>query len=373
MTRFDKQINLSGFGENAQNKLRQSSVLVIGAGGLGCPALLYLAAAGVGKIGIADGDTIGISNLNRQIIYGEKDEGKKKALVAAEFLSEKYSDIEVRVFTSFIDTTNALEIISQFDIVVDCCDNFSARYLINDACVIMNKPFVYGAIYQYEGQASVFNAKNEKGISHNYRDLFPIPPDASQIPNCNDTGVLGVLPGIIGTMQAAEAIKLITGIGKNLCGKVLYYNLLYQSFYELSITTNPEATKNAPANEKAFRDHNYSIICSTIKSIDWNEAHRIYSLQPEHTAFVDVREIDEMPKIETLSCIKLPLSTLIPNAGCISDKQNVLVFCKGGVRSEKAIMQLQQLFPDKIFYSIIGGVMDKLSPLNIHMHETAEV
>ncbi len=368
MNRFDKQINLRGFGTKGQGKLSQSSVLVVGAGGLGCPALLYLAAAGVGKIGIADGDTVSVSNLNRQILYGEDDAGKSKAVVATEIIRQKYRDIAVECFDKFLDTTNALEITSQYDVVVDCCDNFSARYLINDACVLLNKPLVYGAIFQYEGQVSVFNVKDENGFAYNYRDLFPVPPKAAQIPNCIDTGVLGVLPGIIGTIQATEAIKLITGIGKILYGKILYYNLLQQNIYELDIAKNPEASKQAPISEQAFCNYDYTISCFAINVIDWNKAYEIFSLHPEQTVYVDVREKDELPKMHTFASVELPLSVLTQHANSISDYGNVLVFCKGGVRSEKAVLQLQQLFPKKKYYSIKGGIMDMLSPLNNKMY-----
>ncbi len=370
MTRFDRQINLRGFGPEGQEKLVQSSVLVIGAGGLGCPALLYLAAAGVGKIGIYDGDMVNVSNLNRQILYGEKDTGKSKAVLASEIIRKKYSDITVEYYNKFIDTTNALEVISQYHVVLDCCDNFSTRYLINDACVLLKKPLVYGAIYQYEGQVSVFNVRDENGIAHNYRDLFPIPPETAQIPNCNDTGVLGVLPGIIGTMQATETIKLITGIGKILCGKILYYNLLEQSFYELYLAKNPKASIKAPKNEQAFYNYDYTISCSAKNSIDWNKAHEIFSLHPEKTAFIDVREKEELPKVNTYNCLELPLSVLTQHSNCISAYENVLVFCKGGVRSEKAVMQLQQLFPEKKIFSIKGGINDNLSSLNHKLNET---
>lgn len=369
MSRFDRQIHLRGFGSEGQNKLSQSSVLIVGAGGLGCPVLLYLAAAGVGKIGIVDGDVVSISNLNRQILYGENDAGKSKAVVAAEIICEKYSDIDVDYYTFFLDNVNALEVISQYDVIVDCCDNFSTRYLINDACVLLNKPLIYGAIYQYEGQVSVFNVKNDTGNSYNYRDLFPVPPDASQIPNCNDTGVLGVLPGIIGNMQAAETIKLITGIGKILCGKILYYNVLQQDFYELDIAKNAAASTNAPADELEFRSHLYNITCTTVNSIDWNTAQRMYALQTHRTAFVDVREKDELPRVNVFSCLELPLSILTKNTDFLSQIDTVVIFCKSGVRSETAVMQLQQLFPNKKFYSIIGGILDKSSPLNNIPHE----
>ncbi|MBM3412259.1 MAG: dinucleotide-utilizing protein [Bacteroidetes bacterium] len=364
MTRFDRQIKLMGFGNEGQQKLNSASVLVIGAGGLGCPALLYLAAAGVGKIGVVDGDVVDISNLNRQVLYGESDVGKSKVGVAVERIRQKYYNIAVEGYEQFIDNSNAIALISKYDVVLDCCDNFSTRYLVNDACVLLNKPLVYGAIYQYEGQVSVFNVQDLNGIAHNYRDLFPDPPDAGQIPNCNDTGVLGVLPGIIGTLQATEAIKLIVGLGNILCGKMLYYNLLDQRFNELAIDKNPVSDQKIPASQIEFQDRDYRITCAAVKNIDWDKALEMFFLNPELTAFVDVREKDELPKIEAVPCLALPLSSIAQQINCLLPYENVLVFCKSGLRSDKAVMQLQQADPFRKYYSILGGIMNNLSPNN---------
>jgi molybdopterin/thiamine biosynthesis adenylyltransferase len=199
--RYSRQIVLKGFGAEAQEKLQHSKVLVVGAGGLGVPALQYLAGMGVGTIGIIDGDTIGISNLNRQVLYYESEVGLTKAGVASKKLFQQNPSINVQTVQAFLSVDNALDIIEKYDLVIDATDNFSARYLINDACVILGKPFIYGAIQEYEGHVSVFNFNG----GPTYRCLYPDFPSPGEIPDCNTAGVLGVVPGIIGTHQALEA------------------------------------------------------------------------------------------------------------------------------------------------------------------------
>lgn len=368
MKRFERQTNLRGFGIEGQKILTQSAVLVIGAGGLGCPALIYLAAAGVGKIGIVDGDTISISNLNRQILYGQKEEGKMKSIVAAEGLREKYIDVEIEIFPLFIDNNNAFRILSSYDIIMDCTDNFSVRYMINDACLILNKPFIYAAIYEYEGQISLFHVKDKNTIAYNYRDIFPNPPHASEVPNCSATGVLGVLPGIIGTLQAAEAIKYLTGIGNLLNGKVLYYNLEHQYFYELEINHHPEFLRYIPDSEEAFLEHDYSLSCPTIELIEWNQAKKIFEQNPQQTLFIDVREIDEKPPIENIPYIQMPLSQLNVQSKNGTLPQTLILFCQHGIRSVKAATQLQSSFPQKKIYSIKRGIMDYFSTDKNSLH-----
>ncbi len=363
MQRFERQINLRGFGVEGQRRLMQSSALIVGVGGLGCPALLYLAAAGVKRIGIADGDIVSMSNLNRQVLFGIGDNHKKKTETAAIFIREKYDDVQIDEYSFYLDVSNSLDIISQYDIVLDCTDNFSVRYMVNDACLLLNKPVIYGAIYEYEGQVSVFNIQNTDGCSYNYRDLFPDPPDSSQIPNCNETGVLGVLPGIIGTMQAAETIKILSGIGTSLSGKVLYYNIEYQQFYDMDIIKSAIGSCKAPQNMDEFCNHDYSLSCSVTKSIDWNEAKKIYNEKPDQTIYIDVRELDEFPKVSAIECLILPMSLLPDECYRLSEASNLLIFCRSGIRSEKAAQMLQSKFPQKSIYSIKGGVLSKLSPI----------
>jgi molybdopterin/thiamine biosynthesis adenylyltransferase len=212
--RYERQILLKEFGVAAQEKLLHAKVLVVGAGGLGCPVLQYLAAAGVGTIGIVDDDVVALNNLHRQVLYNMNDIGLSKAEIAAEKLKALNNEINVVAYNKRFTNKNALEIINAFDVVVDGTDNFSSRYIINDACVLLNKPLIYGAISKFEGQVAVFNVKDEVNKrAINYRDLFPVPPKDDEVLNCADAGVLSVLPGIIGTMQANETIKLIIGIG----------------------------------------------------------------------------------------------------------------------------------------------------------------
>ena len=226
VVRYHRHLVLQDFGPENQIKLKQSKVLVVGAGGLGSPVLLYLAAAGVGTIGIVDFDNVDISNLQRQVLFTELDVGKNKAEAAAARLREKNSLVNYHPFPIQITSENALSMIRDYDLIVDGTDNFPTRYLLNDAAVLSDKPLVYGSILKFEGQVSVFNVRNEKGYSANYRDLFPVPPHPSSVPNCAEAGVLGILPGIIGSLQANESIKLLTGIGEPLINRLLIFDSL---------------------------------------------------------------------------------------------------------------------------------------------------
>lgn len=224
LLRYSCQIALPGFSEQAQQLLQQAKVLIVGAGGLGCPAAQYLAAAGVGTLGIADYDIVSVSNLHRQILYTPDDVGQKKAELACHRLQKQNPDIKLVVHDIKVTSVNVMDLISSYDIIVDGTDNFDTRYLLNDAGVIAGKPIVYGAIYQFEGQMAVWNLTNTDGTkTPNYRDLFP-QVDATQIPNCADGGVIPTLAGIIGCMQANEVIKYITGTGELMAGKVLIFD-----------------------------------------------------------------------------------------------------------------------------------------------------
>ena len=350
MNRFERQVILNGFGIDGQTRLKKASVLVIGAGGLGCPVLLYLAAAGVGKIGLVDGDSVSTSNLNRQVLYGEKDLGKNKAETAVRYFQEKYSDIKWEGFPEFITVENAQELISGYDLIIDGTDNFPTRYLVNDACVLLDKPLVFGAIYQNEGQVSVFNFGENPC---NYRDLYPQMPTASEIPNCAETGVLGVLPGVIGNLMALEAIKVLSGFGKPLKNKVLFFNSLSSQTYEVEISPNKNSQKAIPDTWQAFESMDYELACEGIKQLTWNEAMK---LMGHDVAFVDVREPGELPPLECTGLMKIPFSNLTDQLDKLEDAEEVLFFCQSGIRSQKAAQQLQNAFPDKKIYSIRGGI-----------------
>ncbi|GAA0878190.1 molybdopterin-synthase adenylyltransferase MoeB [Algoriphagus jejuensis] len=350
MSRFERQVILPGFGIEGQQKLQRSKVLLIGAGGLGCPILLYLAAAGVGKIGVVDGDTVAISNLNRQVLFGEKDLGKNKAETAVRHFQDKYTNIGWSIFPEFISVENAQELISDFDLVIDGSDNFPTRYLVNDACVLLGKPLVFGAIYQHEGQVSVFNLGEN---FCNYRDLFPQMPSATEVPNCSETGVLGVLPGIIGNLMALEAIKVLSGFGQPLRNRVLFFNSISSQSYEVELSPNPESRESMPASMTSFEIMDYELACEGVKQLTWTEAMGRMGMD---VAFVDVREPGEMPPLECTGLMKIPLSDLPQQLHLLDESEEILFFCQSGIRSQKAARQLQNEFPDKRIYSIKGGI-----------------
>ncbi len=233
--RYSRHIILPQVGGKGQKKLLASKVLLVGAGGLGSPAALYLAAAGVGTLGIIDGDVVDTSNLQRQILHATKDVGKLKVESAKETLRSINPDVEVKIFPKRININNVRDIVKDFDLVIDGCDNFTTRYLVNDACILEGKPNVYGSIFRFEGQSSLFVPKEGPC----YRCLFPQAPPAGMVPSCQEAGVLGILPGVIGTIQATEAIKYLLGIGTTLAGRLLLYDALHMSFKEVTFKKDP--------------------------------------------------------------------------------------------------------------------------------------
>ena len=345
---------MNEIGENGQQKLLQAKVLVIGAGGLGCPILQYLAAAGVGLIGIADDDVISLSNLHRQILYGVDDIGKPKAPAAAKRLTQLNPDVEWLVYETRIANANAWNIISGFDIIVDGSDNFSTRYLVNDACVLLKKPLVYGSIFRFEGQVSVFNYQG----SVNYRDVFAVPPLNGEVPDCSEAGVLGVLPGIIGSLMANETIKLITGIGTLLTNSLLTYNALSNTFYEIALGRTNIINAQIPQDRATFESMNYDLGCelqTAVKEIDV-EAFNLLLTQQE-AIIIDVREQGEKPVVEAFSHINLPLSELKKKAAFFKD-ETVVLFCQSGKRSREAAALISSNNPQstKIF-TLKGGIL----------------
>ncbi len=356
--RYERQILLPQLGIEGQEKLQQAKVLVVGAGGLGCPVLQYLAAAGVGTIGIADGDIVSLNNLHRQVLYTVHDIGLPKVDRAASVLQQLNPDISFATYNEMLTAQNALEIIGLFDIVVDGTDNFTSRYLINDACVLINKTLVYGAVSRFEGQVAVFNGEQEHGVrSVNYRDVFPQPPGKTEVRNCAETGVLGVLPGIIGTMQANETIKLITGMGEPLINRLLTYNALNNQTYEVALMASKESSPLIPSTAEQFRKMDYEELCSTkavkfeISSGEFDEM-----IKAGNTTVIDVREIGEYPEVTEFSHVRIPLSTIkeeMPVAG-----DTIILFCQSGQRSLQAAQYLSGIFHDvKEIYSLQGGIL----------------
>lgn len=359
MSRFFRQIILPEFGDEGQEKLSGARVLVVGAGGLGCPALLYLAAAGVGTLGIVDGDSVGASNLNRQTLFGPKDIGAPKAEKAAEVLKAQYPDVSFQVYNTFLDNKNALEILDAFDLILDGSDNFPTRYLVNDACVLLEKPLIMGAVYQYEGQVAVFNTGKQPV---NYRDLYPTPPEAHEIPNCSETGVLGVLPGLIGNLQATEAIKLISGLGNPLNNKVLFYNMKTAGFFEVAVPPAPDKT-GLPKTKAEFKASNYNISCGMAQEISWQKAMDWYHSINE-SMLIDIREPEEEPAVNHPSVTKIPMGILQRDPKRIQAAEHVLLFCRSGQRSKKLASILKEIYPEKKIFSVEGGILHPSSILN---------
>jgi molybdopterin/thiamine biosynthesis adenylyltransferase len=261
---YSKQMLLPEIGKSGQEKLKNARVLVVGAGGLGCPVLLYLAAAGIGTIGIADFDKVDQTNLQRQILYSTNDIGRNKAVVATEKIKNTNPYIRVEAIRQKLEVINALDLIGSYDIVVDCSDNIETRYLINDACVLNNKPFVYGGIHKFEGQVAVFNFKSSGYEGPTYRCVFPEPHPEESLLNCAQTGVIGTVPGIIGTLQANEGIKLITGIGSICSGRMLILNALTLQFSEIKIKRNVSGWNDMPGTKEDFLKKNYFGIVKSI-------------------------------------------------------------------------------------------------------------
>ena len=357
--RYQRQIILKEFGEAGQQKLLQAKVLVIGAGGLGCPVLQYLTAAGVGTLGIVDDDTVALTNLHRQVLYSVKDIGSFKAEIATSVLQQLNPEINIIPFNQRLIVENALELIRPFDIVIDGTDNFSTRYMINDACVLLDKPLVYGAISQFEGQVTIFSPHSSKGDEQgvNYRDLFPQPPKDDEVLNCAEAGVLGVLPGIIGTMMANETIKLITGIGEPLINRLLTYNALNNQIYELELTAREETRSLIPENEILFKQMDYEWLCaSSAKSFEIDRDEFDALLENEMIDIIDVRELNELPEVNEFYHQKIPLKQITePNMGIKAD--TVVVFCQSGKRSKQAAILLSGIFgTTKKIYSLKGGI-----------------
>jgi sulfur-carrier protein adenylyltransferase/sulfurtransferase len=344
--RYSRQIQLPNFGKEGQEKLRIAKVLVVGAGGLGVPVLQYLAGMGVGKLGIIDADTVSVSNLHRQVIYDMEDVGKLKVSACRKKLSRQNPEIELKTYPYFLTSENALETLAGYDVIVDATDNFAARYLINDACVILGKPFVYGALQYFEGQVSVFNYQG----GPTYRCLFPTPPDAGQIPDCNQAGVLGIVPGIIGSYQALETVKIVAGLGKVLSGELLILDLLGLHNYRMKLKTNPD-------NQVITRlaDSYDSPVCEIIASISPEELMAWYETQQDFL-LIDVREPHEFAQGHLENAQSIPLSKLesIPLADL--RKQPIVIMCQMGSRSEKAIQLIQNKLPDATLLNLTGGI-----------------
>lgn len=399
LARYNRHIIIPGFGIEGQQKLRDAKVLVVGSGGLGSPVLLYLAAAGVGTIGIVDFDVVDDSNLQRQVLYGIESVGERKVEAAQQRLRSLNPHISIQIYNTYLNASNAAEIIKDYDVVADGTDNFPTRYLVNDACVLLGKTNVFASIFRYDGQVSVFNFLQQNGErGPNYRDLYPNPPAPELVPSCAEGGVLGVLPGIIGSMQALEVIKVITGIGDVLSGRFFLFDAKtfgtrtmsfskrddnpltgkkptitslvdYEKYCGFKVHGEDSTKKNNDLNSdrgefdiNSDQDH--------LNSSQNNEAANLRTLLKEISVrqlkqlkdsgadfqLIDVREPHEY-EIVNLGAELIPLAQIADHANRIDKTKQVIIHCKSGSRSAQAIQLLQEKFGFTNLYNLKGGIM----------------
>lgn len=353
LVRYQRQLSLAGFGPEAQGKLKNSSVLAVGAGGLGCPALLYLAAAGVGRLVVIDPDQVEFSNLQRQVLFTTADLGQPKAEAAARRLRALNPEIAIESIVGRLDRANALALVGAADLVLDGADNFATRYLVNDACVLAGRPFVHGAIQGFEGQASVFNWRG----GPTYRCLFPAPPPPGAAPGCTEAGVLGVLPGLLGTVMATEAIKLLAGIGEPLSGRVLLWDAWSLAVHTLALTADPRSRMITelppdPGHEACVADRD--------PNPDSREELNADALRAGLADFqlIDVREATERSLGAIGASVHVALDQLgTANLAALGLKPNIptVVYCAGGVRSLRAVPILRDRHGFTAVRSLSGG------------------
>jgi adenylyltransferase/sulfurtransferase len=369
LSRYNRHIIIPEFGLAAQQKLKAAKVLVVGSGGLGSPVLLYLAAAGIGTIGIVDFDVVEDSNLQRQVLFGVNEIGKSKVEAAKARLQALNPHIEYVLYNTQLTAQNALDIIEDYDVVADGTDNFPTRYLVNDACVLLGKPNIYASIFQFEGQVSVFNYTNANGErGPNYRDLYPTPPPPGLVPSCAEGGVLGVLPGIIGSLQALEVIKVITGVGEPLTGRFYIFDALNFESRTFNISRrddNPLNGKN-PTITQLIDYEQFCGVKAVEKPVKEITAAALYELQVKGEPFqlIDVREPYEYD-IVNIGADLIPLATVAEQADSVNKDIPVIVHCKMGGRSAKAIRELEDKFGFTNLYNLKGGILayiDEVKP-----------
>ena len=364
LQRYSRHLIMPEVTGEGQKRLKAASVLCIGAGGLGSPAALYLAAAGVGRLGIVDFDKVDLTNLQRQILHGTKDVGRSKLESARDRLRDINPDIEIELHQCRFSSENASEIVSEYDVVVDGSDNFATRYLSNDVCVFEKKPNVYGSVFRFEGQTTVF-APHLGGPC--YRCLFPEPPPPESVPNCAQAGVLGVLPGIIGLLQAIEAIKLIVGIGEPLIGRLLHFDALNVKFRELNLRRDPQCPVCGD-NPTIFSPIDYDQFCGvrdeeTVPAISVNELKRKMDAR-EAFELVDVREPFEYEIARIDGAQLIPLGEIADRTEELQREQPIVVHCHSGTRSAQAVRLLKQRGFSNV-YNLDGGIdawSDQIDP-----------
>lgn len=351
---YSRQILIDEIGQAGQQKLSDAKVLIIGAGGLGCPVLQYISAAGVGNIGIVDGDIVDVSNLHRQILFGMDAIGKNKSIEAVRVLEKHNPFVRFRAYPFNLTAENAVELFLEYDVVVDCSDNYETRFLVNDACVLLNKSLVYGSIYRFEGQVSVFNYAN----GPTYRCLYPDMPTQESTTNCSMSGVIGVLPGIIGLLQANEVLKIVTGFGEVLSGKMLVFNAQKNTFDTYELFRNSELKYDTLLQNNSLHAENYTRTCS----VDDNEQlyidHKtlLESAETGEYLILDVRDTEESPIFIADGVLQIPLKELKSKLNEIPVSRKIAVICKSGFRSGKAIELLQQELNLKELKNLENGI-----------------
>lgn len=363
--RYDRHLLLPGVGVEGQQRLKAARVLIVGAGGLGSPTALYLAAAGVGTIGLIDHDLVDESNLQRQLLHGTRDVGRSKLDSARDRLRDVNPHVNVETHDAWLTSNNAVELIGAYDIIIDGTDNFATRYLVNDACVLLGKPNVHGSIFQFDGQASVFATADGPC----YRCLYPEPPPAGSVPNCAEGGVLGVLPGLIGTIQAVETIKLILGLGDSLAGRLLMLDTLGMQFRHVRISRDPACPACGTRTITELMD--YDAFCGTpsldaqhdsARTSSHSEVREITAEElatrlagPMDFMLIDVREPHEADVSRIDSARLIPLGSLESRFGELDASREVIVLCQSGKRSATAARQLQAAGFSRVS-SLAGGM-----------------
>ena len=357
--RYSRHLIIPDVGLTGQRRLKNARVLLVGAGGLGSPLALYLAAAGVGTLGLVDYDVVDLTNLQRQVLHGTKDVGRPKLASATERIRDVNPHVNVEGFETRLTSANALEILRDFDVVVDGTDNFPTRYLTNDACVLLGKPNVYGSIFRFEGQASVFATADGPC----YRCLFPEPPPPGLVPSCAEGGVLGVLPGLIGTIQATETIKLLLGIGEPLIGRLLLVDALSTRFRTVNLRRDPACPACGTREIRELVD--YEEFCGVRAAEAQLLADAVPEITPTELAnklrrgdevdLIDVREPHEWEIARIPGARLIPLGTVTEALPTLDSARDIVVHCKGGTRSAKAVRQLRAAGFSRV-WNLAGGI-----------------
>ena len=367
LERYSRHLIIPEFNIEGQRKLKQAKVLVVGTGGLGSPLLLYLSAAGVGEIGILDFDVVDETNLQRQVLFTVEDVGESKAETAKKRLERLNPHIKFNVHNVQLTSENALDIIKDYDIVADGTDNFPTRYLVNDACVLLGKTNVYASIFRFEGQVSVFNYKDQEGNrGPNYRDLFPSPPPPGLVPSCAEGGVIGVLPGILGSLQASEVIKVISGVGEPLSGRLFLIDTLTFETRTLKLHKQKDAE---PITELIDYEHFCGIGVpekekDAVKEVTVQELESLFN--KGNVQLIDVREPYEY-EIANIGGELIPLADVEEAVDKISSDKQVVIHCRSGVRSAKAIRALEKKYGFTNLYNLKGGILAWANEIDAEM------